>query len=83
MALVFVFGIRLHRSVTYIDAACCYRPSTMVCRSVTLVNPAKMAEPMEMPFGSRTRVGSRKHVLDGVQIHMRRSNFQVERGVPL
>jgi len=36
-----------------------------VSRSVTLVSPAKMAEPIEMPFGLRTRVGPRNHVLDG------------------
>jgi len=23
-----------HRSTTYVDAACCYRPSSVVCRSV-------------------------------------------------
>ena len=35
-----------------------------VCQSVTLVSPAKTAEPIEMPFGLRTRVGLRNHVLD-------------------
>jgi len=34
--------------------------------SVTLVSPAKVAEAIEMPFGLRTRVGRRNHVLDGV-----------------
>ena len=34
-------------------------------RSVTLVSPAKMAEPIEMPFGLRTSVGPGNHVLDG------------------
>jgi len=33
--------------------------------SVTLVNPAKTAEPIEMPFGLRARMGSRNHILDG------------------
>jgi len=32
------------------------------------VSPAKAAELIEMPFGLRTRVGPRNHVLDGVQI---------------
>ena len=32
---------------------------------VTLVNPAKTAEPIEMPFGLKTRVGSGNNVLDG------------------
>ena len=33
--------------------------------SVTLVSPAKTAAPIEMPFGLRTRVSPRNHVLDG------------------
>jgi len=41
---------RPHRTTTFVDAAYCYRPSSMVCRSVTLVRPAKMAEPIKMPF---------------------------------
>ena len=36
-----------------------------VCRSVTVVSPAKTAEPIEMPFGLRTQVCPGKHVLDG------------------
>ena len=47
----------------------------MVCRSVTLVS-AKTAEPIEMPFGLRTRVGPENHVLDGAQIPMGRGNFE-------
>jgi len=65
--------IRPHHRTTYVDAAYCYRPSSVVCRlvcmsvclSVTLVSPAKMAAPIEMPFGLRTRVGPRNHALDG------------------
>jgi len=35
-----------------------------------------MAEPMKMPFGSRTRVGPRHHVLDdGPDPVMGRGNF--------
>ena len=49
------------------------RVAWSVCRSVglsiglsaTLVSPAKMAEPTEMPFGLRTWLGLRDHVLDG------------------
>ena len=38
----------------------------MVCLSVCLsCEPAKTAQPIEMPFGLRTRVGSRIRVLDG------------------
>jgi len=55
---------RPHRSTTYIDAASCYKPSSMVCRSVIVVSPAKMVEPIEMPFGLKTWVGPRNHVLD-------------------
>jgi len=59
--------IRLHRSNTYIDAAFCYRPSSVglsVGLSVTLVSPAKTAEPIELPIGMRTLVGPGNHVLD-------------------
>ena len=36
-----------------------------VGRSATIVSPVETAEPIEMPFGMWTRVGTRKHVLDG------------------
>ena len=45
--------------------AYCYRPSSEVCLSVSLVSPAKTAEPIEMPFGFWARMGQRNHVLDG------------------
>jgi len=55
-----------------------------VCLSVTLVSPAKTAEPIEMPFRLRTRVGPPNHVLDGhPDTPMGRGNFEEERGVPL
>jgi len=42
---------------TTYDAAHCYISSSMVCRSVglsvTVVSPAKTAEPIKMPFGLR------------------------------
>ena len=57
--------IRLHRSTTYVDAAYCYRPSSVVCRSDTLVSPARTAAPIEMPFGSWARMGRRNRVIDG------------------
>jgi len=34
-------------------------------QSVTVVSSAKMAEHTDMPFGLRTRMGPRNHVLDG------------------
>jgi len=48
-----------------------------VGRSVTLVSPAKTAEPgpIEMPFGLRTPVGPGNHVLDGVQIPYGKGQF--------
>jgi len=66
---------------TYVDAVYCYRPSSVVCRSVcwsvTLVSPAKTVESIEMTFGVRTQVDPGNHVLDGagVQIPMGRGNF--------
>ena len=38
--------------------------SRSVCRSVTLVCPAKTAEPIEMPFGLWAWMDPRNHVLD-------------------
>jgi len=35
-----------------------------VCLSVTIVNHAKTAEPIEIPFGMWTRVGPVNYVLD-------------------
>jgi len=43
----------------------CHCQSLSVGLSVALVSPAKTAAPIEMPFGLRTRVGPRNHVLDG------------------
>ena len=60
---------RPHRSTMYVDAAYCYRPSSVVCLSVclsvTIVILAKTAEPIEMPVGLWTQVYPRNHVLDG------------------
>jgi len=39
-----------------------------VCRSVTIVSPAKTAEPIEIPFELWTQVGPVNHVLYGVHI---------------
>jgi len=39
----------------YVDAAYCYQWSSVVCLSVTVVSPAKMAEPIDMPFGCGLR----------------------------
>jgi len=67
----------------HLPTAYCYRPSSVVCQSVTLVSPAKSVEPIEMPFGLRTQVGQRNHVLDGsLDPPMERGNFE-GRGGPL
>ena len=45
--------------------------------SVTLVSPAKTAEPIEMPFGLMTQVGPGNQVLDGgPNPPMGRGNFE-------
>jgi len=36
-----------------------------VCLSVTIVSPVKIAEPIEMPFGTWIQVSPRNHELDG------------------
>jgi len=60
------------------------RVAWSVGQSVTLVSPAKMPEPIEMPFGLRTRVGPGKHVLYGdPNSPMERGNFEGEMGIPL
>jgi len=41
------------------------------------VNPAKTAEPIEMPFEMVTRVGPRNYVIDGVQIFHGKGGFLV------
>jgi len=46
--------------------------------SLTIVSPAKTAEPVKMPFGLWTRVGPKNyHVLDGSpDLPMVRGNFE-------
>jgi len=84
LAHILVIIIRPHRSATYVDAVYCYGPSSVVCRSVTLVSRAKMAEPIEMLFGLRTRVGPVNHVLDGgPDPPWEGAILRGERGVPL
>ena len=57
------------------DADYCYRPSSVVCRSVVIVIPAKTAEPIEMSFELWTRAAQRNHVLDGVLIPRGKRQF--------
>jgi len=54
------------------------------CLSVTLVSPAKTAEPIEIPFGLRTWLGPRDHVLDGgSDPPMGKGKFCGENGRPI
>jgi len=39
-------------------AACCYRQSSIICLSLTIVSPAKMPEPIVTLFGLWTRFGA-------------------------
>jgi len=59
--------------------AYCYRVvwsvDLSVGLSVTIVSPAKMSEPIEMPFGLWAQMGPRNHVLDGVQIPHGKGQF--------
>ena len=64
--------------MTYVAQGDAFQMS--VCQTVTVVSPATTAGPIEMPFGLRTRVGPRNHVLDGVQIPTVRGNFEEEDG---
>ena len=55
-----------------------------VSRSVILVSAAKMAAPIEMPFGLRTWVSQRNYVLDGgPDSPIGRGNLEGESGVAL
>jgi len=62
MIAIIIVIIKPHRNTTYIDVAHCYRPSSVVCRSVcrsvchTSESCKKTAEPIEMSFGLRTLV---------------------------
>ena len=69
-----VFLVSPHRSTTYAHAAYCYRPSSVVCRSVCLSLCHASAWALQKRLNwSRCRLGCelgwayRNHVLDGVQ----------------
>jgi len=44
------------------------RVAWSVGQSITVLSPTIMTQPIEVPFGMRTRVSPRNHTLDGVQI---------------
>jgi len=59
---LFMFTLQPSPSVDVsgrIAAACFYRRSSVLCPSVTIVNPAKTAEPIKMSFGRLSPVGPR------------------------
>jgi len=51
--------------------------------SVTIVNPAKTAQPIEIPFGVWTQVGPRNHVLDGDRDPLWEGVILREKGQPI
>jgi len=82
------YNLSLHCCTTeaashyYVDAAYCYRWSSVVClsvgRSIAIVSPVKTTQPNEMPFGVWTWAGPRNHAVDAVQIPHARVNFDGE-----
>ena len=56
------------------------RVAWSVCRSVTLVSPAKTAEMIEMPYGLRTLVGPGNHGSDPPHT---KGNFEGVKGHPI
>ena len=74
---------RIAVSFMYVDAAYSYRPSSVVCRSVTLVSPAKTAAPIELLFGLRTWVGLGTTYYMGSRSPMGRGKFMGENGRPI
>ena len=73
------FEITNHPSKMGIAAIAAYGVAWSVCRSVsftvTFVSPAKINEPIEMPFGGLTRMGSRNHIFERVEIPQRKGHF--------
>jgi len=52
-----------------------------VGQSVTIVSPAKTAEPIQISFGMSTPVGQTNQAMDRVLIPIRRANFEGEKGL--
>ena len=74
---------RPHCSTAYVDVAYCYRLNSVVWRSVTVVSPAKTVKQIKMPYGLRTQVGPRNHVLDGVKIPHGKGQFWGRKRPPI
>jgi len=77
--IIITIVIGPHCSTMYVDAAYCYRPSSVVCqtvcRSVTLVSPAKTAEAHRDAIWDEDSGGPRESCPDP---SMRRGNFEGE-----
>ena len=74
--------VRPHRS-TIRRCGLWLQLSGMVCRSVTVVSPAKAAEPIGTPFGLWILVGPRNHLLDwGLHLPLEEASLG-ERSGPL
>jgi len=72
-----------HHSTTYVDAACCYQPSSVVCLSV-----CHTGEPCKNSLTDRDAIwvedsGGPKNVLDGGPDPTGKGNFERRRGGPL
>jgi len=76
--------IRLHCPTTYVDAAYCYRLSSVVCQSVcrcvTVVSPAKTAELIEMLFGRRHEWAKTEGTRTGLDEYGRKQKMGRRRG---
>jgi len=86
--MIMMVIIRPHRSTTYVDAAYCYRPSSVVCRSVCL-SVCHASEPCKNGCTDRDAVWVEDScepkepcIRWGPDPHGR-GNFEEERGVPL
>jgi len=77
--------IRVHQSIMYADVAYCTEGIVWsVCWSVTVMNSAKMTEPINLPFRLWIQVGSRNHVLNGdPDLPWEGAIFEGRRGSPL
>jgi len=77
--------LRPHGSTTYTDAACCYRPSSVVCRSVSLSHYwALQKQQKRSRCGLGWRLVGRRNqeprTTRGSESPMRKGNFEVETG---
>jgi len=76
--------IRPHRSSTNVDAAYCYRMSSVVCLSVCHTSePCKNSWTDQDAVWVENLVGPRNHILDGVHVPHGKWQFCGEKGWPI